>query len=328
MKISKRPNALLVGSMRHHAAQGIPIYLVVIALAVFTGLFSEHFFTVGNIQNLAERMSPLALLALGQTIAILVGGIDLSVGAVVSLITVVLSFTGRDATLSILPALLLCLLIGLVVGVLNGMGAVYLRLDPLIASLAMSAIVQGVALIFRQSPGGSVYTPFALFLGSRIAGIPVNFLLTLLIYVLVWILLSFTRFGRSVYAVGGNQEHARQSGIDVARVKILASALVGLLASLAGILLAARIYSGDPVIGNPMTLDSVAGAIVGGTPFPGGSGGPVGTLAGAMLLTLIGNLLNMLNVAAYYQYIIKGLILAGALVFYYSRKRRETAHAG
>jgi ribose transport system permease protein len=146
------------------------------------------------------------------------------------------------------------------------------------------------------------------------------------IFTLVWVLLSYTRAGRAMYATGGNLESARQSGVPVNRVRLLTYTLAGLLAAIAGILLGARIYGGNPVVGNSMTLDSIAAAIIGGTPFPGGAGGPVGTLGGAALLALIGNVLNMLEVSPYYQYIIKGLILAGALFFFYVR-RRETAHA-
>ena len=316
----------MIGSVRRHAAQGLPIYLLLLALMVVTGVISEDFRQIGNLQNLGDRMAPLAVLALAQTLAILVGGIDLSVGAMVSVATVILSFTGKDPTLGLWPAIALVLVIGLVLGAANGLGIVALHLDPLIMTLASSAVLQGVALFLRPQPGGLIDLPFARALGERPLGIPVGFILTLVIFAAVWVFLSYTRAGRAMYAVGGNLEAARQSGIGVNRTRILAYTLTGLLAAIAGILLAARIYGGNPVVGNSMTLDSIAAAIVGGTPFPGGSGGPVGTFGGAALLGIIGNVLNMVEASPYYQYIVKGLILAGALVFFYYR-RRETSHA-
>ena len=316
----------MIGSMRRHAAQGLPIYVLLIALIVLTGALSEDFRDPGNLQNLADRMAPLAVLALAQTVVILVGGIDLSVGAMVSLVTVILSFTGRDATIGIMTAVPLVLVFGAAFGAINGLGVVALRLDPLIMTLASSAVLQGLALFLRQSPGGLIDPSFADALGQRPLGVSGGFILAILLFALVWMLLSYTRVGRAMYAVGGNLESARGSGIGVDRTRLLAYVLAGLLAAAAGVLLAARIHAGDPVVGNSMTLDSVAAAIVGGTPFPGGSGGPVGTFGGAGLLAIIGNVLNMLNVSAYYQYIIKGLILASALVFFFYR-RRETSHA-
>lgn len=316
----------MIGSMRRHAAQGLPIYVLLIALIVLTGALSEDFRDPGNLQNLADRMAPLAVLALAQTVVILVGGIDLSVGAMVSLVTVILSFTGRDATIGIMAAVPLVLVLGAAFGAINGLGVVALRLDPLIMTLASSAVLQGLALFLRQSPGGLIDPSFADALGQRPLGVPGGFILAILLFALVWMLLSYTRVGRAMYAVGGNLESARESGIGVDRTRLVAYVLAGVLAAAAGVLLAARIHAGDPVVGNSMTLDSVAAAIVGGTPFPGGSGGPVGTFGGAGLLAIIGNVLNMLNVSAYYQYIIKGLILASALVFFFYR-RRETSHA-
>lgn len=316
----------MIGSMRRHAAQGLPIYVLLLALMALTGVLSADFRDPANLQNLADRMAPLAVLSLAQTIVILVGGIDLSVGAMVSVATVILSFTGRDATIGILPGVVVVLALGAAVGAINGLGVVALRLDPLIMTLASSAVLQGLALFLRQSPGGLIDPGFAQALGQRPIGVPAGFILSVLLFALVWVLLSYTRVGRAMYAVGGNLEYARETGIGVDRTRLLAYVVAGLLAAVAGILLAARIYAGDPVVGNSMTLDSVAAAIVGGTPFPGGSGGPVGTFGGAALLAIIGNVLNMLNVSAYYQYIIKGLILASALVFFFYR-RRETSHA-
>lgn len=311
----------MIGSMRRHAAQGLPIYAILLGLMAITAVLEVDFRQIGNLQNLADRMAPLAVLSLAQTLVILIGGIDLSVGAVVSVSTVILSFSGRDPTIDLVPALLLVLLLGTATGFANGLGVVALRLDPLIMTLSSSAILQGVALWVRPQPGGIIDLAFAGAMGDRALGVSVSFLLTIVIFALVWVLMSYTRFGRAMYAIGGNLESSRQSGVPVNRVRVLTYTLAGFLAAVAGILLAARIYGGDALVGNSMTLDSIAATIIGGTPFPGGSGGAVGTFGGAGLLAIIGNVLNMLAVSPYYQYIIKGLILAGALFFFYIRRR-------
>ncbi len=310
----------MVGSLRHHARRGIPVYLLVLFLMVVTSILSPTFLTLGNLGNVAGRVAPLAVTALGQTVCILSGGTDLSLGANLSLATVILSYTGgQGRQISLSVGIVLCLAMGLLAGLVNGLGTTYLRLPPLIMTLSTSAILQGAALHFRETPGGYVDTEFCRLMGHRIGFLPVSFLLTLVLYGLVWWLLSFTRLGRGIYAVGGHPENAHKCGIDGVKMRIGAHTLGGLLASVAGIMLAARVYSGDPVIGLPMGMDSVAATLVGGTAITGGIGGPVGSLAGAVLLSMMSNLLNLLDVYIYYQYVLRGLILCGALVLYQLR---------
>ena len=158
-------------------------------------------------------------------------------------------------------------------------------------------------------------------LGRRLGFLPVSFLLCLILYAPIWWVLSFTKLGRAIYALGGHAENARKCGINVVKTRIGAYMLGGVLASIAGMMLAARVYSGDPVIGLPMGMDSVAATLVGGTAISGGIGGPVGSLAGAILLSMMSNLLNLLDVYVYYQYILRGLILCGALVLYQIRRQ-------
>ncbi|MEX0975190.1 MAG: ABC transporter permease [Bacillota bacterium] len=316
----------MIGSQRYHIKQGIPIYLLVLALMAITGMLSSTFLTLGNLGNVADRIAPLAVTALAQTVCILSGGTDLSLGAIVSLATVILSFTGgAGAALSLPMGIMLCLVMGLLAGLSNGLGITYLKLPPLIMTLSTSAILQGVALYLRETPGGSVNGAFCDLIGWRLGFLPVSFLLCLLLYGLIWWVLSFTRIGRSIYAVGGHPENARKCGISIVGVRIRAHMLGGALASIGGMMLAARVYSGDPVIGLPMGMDSVAATLVGGTAIVGGIGGPVGTLAGAILLSMMSNLLNLLNVYVYYQYILRGLILCGALVLYQLRRKEGGA---
>ena len=219
--------------------------------------------------------APLAVTALGQTVCVLSGGPDLSLGANLSLATVILSYTGGpNRQISLALGLLLCLAIGLLAGFVNGIGTTYLRLPSLIMTLSTSAILQGVALRFRETPGGIVDVAFCDLLGRRLGFLPVSFLLCLILYGLIWWVLSFTKLGRAIYALGGHAENARKCGINVVKTRIGAYMLGGVLASIAGMMLAARVYSGDPVIGLPMGMDSVAATLVGGTAISGSIGGP------------------------------------------------------
>ncbi len=311
----------MIGSLRYHAKRGIPVYLLVLFLMIVTGILSPTFLTLGNLGNVAGRIAPLAVTALGQTVCILTGGTDLSLGANLSLATVILSYTGgQNRQMTLTQGILLCLAMGLVAGLVNGLGTTYLRLPPLIMTLSTAAILQGMALHFRETPGGYVDRAFCGLMGRKLGLLPVSFLLCLVLYILIWWVLSFTKFGRGIYAVGGHPENARKCGIDTVKMRIGAHTLGGVLASVAGMMLAARVYSGDPVIGLPMGMDSVAATLVGGTAITGGIGGPVGSLAGAILLSMMSNLLNLLDVYVYYQYILRGLILCGALVLYQLRK--------
>jgi len=178
----------------------------------------------------------------------------------------------------------------------------------------------------RREPTKSVSYPLCKAMGKRIGFLPVSFIVTLLLYFGIWWFLSHTKMGRSFYAFGGHPDNARKCGINPFKTRIYAQVITGVLGSIAGIMLAARVYSGDAVIGIPMGMDSVAATVVGGTAITGGIGGPVGTLAGAVLLSMMSNLLNLLNVHVYYQYVLRGLILCGALVFYQLRKRGGSAH--
>lgn len=315
----------MIGSQKFHIQLGLPIYAVVLVLVTVTSILSPAFLTLRNLCNVADRIAPLAVTALAQTVCIISGGIDLSLGATVSLATVILSFTGSNQPLSLAVGLLLCLLMGVTVGACNGLGIAYFRLPPLIMSLATSAVLQGISLYFRAVPGGEVNRSLCQAMGERIWFIPVSFLVTVTLYVTVWLMLSRTKLGRSCYAVGGHPENARKCGINPGLTRVRAQIITSLIGSMAGIMLAARVYTGDAVIGMPLGMDSVAAAIVGGTAITGGIGGPVGTFAGAMLMSMMSNLLNLLNVFVYYQYILRGLILCGALVFYQLRTAKRVS---
>ena len=311
----------LRGSTAANLRRAIPAYVLLVLLIVITALASPTFTTERNFINIVRQTAPLALVSLGQMFALILAGIDLSIGSVVGLTTVILSFSGAHGTLPFGAAIVIALGAGITVGLINGAGVVFLRIHPLLMTLGTMAVVKGVALYIRSAPGGSIYFPFARFLNQHAGPIAYVGVLVVLAYVAVWIFLSFTRLGRSLYATGNDVESARRSGLRTMRITISGYVLASLFGTLAGIVLAARIYSGDALIGDAYTLDSVAAGIIGGASLFGGVGSAVGAFAGAILLAIINNILNLLNVYSYYQYIAKGLILFGALVAASVRER-------
>ena len=309
------------GSTAANLRRAIPAYVLLLLLIVITALASPVFTSERNFVNIVRQSAPLALVSLGQMFALILAGIDLSIGSVVSLTTVILSFTGAQGTLPFAIGIAIALAAGVGVGLINGMGVVFLRIHPLLMTLGTMAVVKGVALFIRGSPGGSVYAPFARFLNQHVGPVVYVGILVVAVYLAVWVMLSFTRVGRALYATGNDPESARRSGIRTTQITILGYVLASLFGTLAGIVLAARIYSGDALIGDTYSLDSVAAGIIGGASLFGGVGSVIGTFAGAILLAIINNILNLLNVYSYYQYIAKALILFGALIVASLRER-------
>jgi ribose/xylose/arabinose/galactoside ABC-type transport system permease subunit len=221
---------------------------------------------------------------------------------------------------------LIALAAGAAIGALNGAGVTLLGVPPLLMTFGSSAIFKGFGLLLRNAPGGTVDSLLPGFLNIELGPVSVSAILVLLLYMASWILLSFHTGGRKLYAVGDHAENARRAGIRVRRVTFVAYLFAGLLASVAGMLLTARIYSGDALIGGSYVLDAITASVIGGTSLLGGVGSVVGTLAGALILILSNNMLNLFHVSAYFQYVTKGLILFGALVIsFVGETRRQHA---
>jgi len=296
----------------------------VIALLLIAGTTqSSYFLTTENLTNILNQAIPLALVALGQTVVLLAGGIDLSVGAVVSISTVLgatmVGFSAGSAVLYFVTMLTIAVLFGL----FNGLVVTKLRLHPMIGTICTGLIGSGIALLIMSSPGGYIPYTSVKWLAANFGAFRLPMLYFILISLGLYFYLRHTRSGRYIYAVGGNPKSAEAAGINVDRITTLAYILGSLLAALGGIFLVCRVYSGDPTIGNPFTLDSVIVVLIGGTSFLGGVGGIGGTIAGALLLTLVGNLLNLLHIQPFYHYILRGLLFVGAVMAYNIQWRRK-----
>ncbi len=296
------------------------VYLVLVGLVVTTSLLSDVFLRSRNIQNLMRQVVPLGFVSVGQTFAILTAGIDLSIGSVVSMASCLTTglILGREPL--VIPVVALVIGLALLIGFVNGLVITKTGVHPLIVTLGMMSVVQGGILLYTKAPYGSVPSTFDFVAWGWETGwqrfIPFPIILFSAVAVVAIIVLRRTTFGRYVYATGGNEEVARLSGIKTNRVKIFTYMICSFTAALTGIFLASRMGMGDPIVGQRYMLDSILPVLIGGTALTGGRGGVVPTIAGIFIFAVLSNALNLLDVSAYWQWIVKGLIIILAVAFY------------
>lgn len=286
----------------------------ILMLSFAASIVSPHFFTSTNIKNIASQLAIGAILAIGEATVILAGGIDLSVGSVLALSGAITAILMKWHNLSIVLSVLAGLGIGLTAGVLNGLVVVKVRIPSFIVTLAMAATTRGLTLVVTGGKPISGFAPSFRTLAGYAGPFPVLFLISAGLAVFWQLVVSYTRFGRHLYATGGNEIASRLVGLNVDKVKILVFAFSGICAALTGILLNARLNAAYPTAGEGYELDAIAAAVLGGVSFSGGVGSILGAYIGAIVMTILGNILNLLKVAAFYQYVAKGLILAVAAI--------------
>lgn len=297
------------------------LFGVVVLMTVIPALWSPAFRSPQNVTNVLSQVAPIGLVALGQTLPILTRGIDLAAGPLVSLTTVLAATMMGFDTVGVLRGLAVCLAAGLAVGLVNGLVITRLNVPPLIATLGSMSVISGVALIILPHPGGYVPRPFTQALLYRIGDVvPLSFVYFAVFAILMAFIMNYTRFGRWVYAVGGHEEHARVAGVPVRRVTVGIYLVSSLFATLGGLALAARMYSGDPVAGHPFTLTSVAAVLIGGTTFEGGRGGIPGTVMGVLIMGLLTVSLNIFGVSPFVQDVLSGVIVVLAVIYSSIRK--------
>jgi inositol transport system permease protein len=314
---------------RERASDWLRKYLILVILVVVVAILTlatgGKFLQPQNLINVVRQMTPIAMLAIGLTIVIISTGIDLSVGSIIGLAAVVSTSLAQrpEATNLMYPGLnvpvvvpiLAGLAVGAACGLVNGLLIAGFKIPPFIATLGMMTAARGLALIYSNGRPISALTPEFNVLGQgEPLGIPVPIILLAGVAILAHVLLNYTRFGRHVYALGGNEQAARVSGINLSRVKIGIYAFSGLLAGLAGMVLAGRIGSGNPTLGTGYELDAIASAVIGGTSFTGGIGTVWGTIVGALLIGSLNTGLDLLNVSNFWQQVAKGVIIVVAIV--------------
>ncbi len=303
----------------------VVVILVVIAVFAFA---NENFFTAGNLLDILRSIAVSALLALAVTFSLVVNGFDVSVGSVTSLSTIVAAALMIDLRMETPIAILVPILCGVAVGLINGFLIVKLGLPDLLATLAMLFLVSGVQRTITAgksvspSPDSGIITPSFSFIGrGTVFGVPFPVILLVVVGVLAYLFLNKTTTGRSMYLVGGNEEAARHMGLPVGRLRVLAYVISGSLAALGGIVLTARIGSGQIEAGAPLLMDAVAAAYVGYALFGQKKPSVVGTLVGAVLIGILLNGLTMLKFPYYAQDIVKGGVFIMALAFAFVRRK-------
>lgn len=286
------------------------LLVVLLVLGTIFSLLTDTFLTIPNILNVLLQISIIAILGFGVTIIIISAGIDLSLGSVMALVGMGTAAILTSSTPSIFLAILGGLLIGGIVGFINGITVAYIHLPAFIATLAMMSIARGVALVVTNAiPIYNLPESF-LFLGSGFLwGVPTPIYIMISLYFILDFILRKTKFGRYTYAIGGNEEATRLSGINIKRYKLLVYVVGGICTGVAGILFTARLGSGQPTAGVGYELDAITAAILGGTNLFGGSGNLIGTLIGAFVMGVINNGQALLNISSYVQNIVRGIIV-------------------
>lgn len=300
---------------------GIIIALVILCvfLSVFPGT-SSSFPTVKNVFNVLRQISSNLLLACGMTMVIILGGIDLSVGSVIALSGVLAAGCVSRYGLAIPVAMLIGIIIGVVFGAFNGTVVAKTTIPPFIVTLATMNIARGLAGVYTGGSPVRVVSKEWQFLGAGyVGGVPVPVIIMIIVFIISVLIMNRTKMGRYIYAVGGNMLAAKFSGINVAKVKFFVYTYSGLMAGLAGVILASRMYSGQPTAGEGAEMDAIAAVVVGGTSMSGGSGKLGGTLIGALIIGILSNGLNLMNVNSFWQTVVKGVVILLAVFIDYIR---------
>ncbi|WP_073910496.1 ABC transporter permease [Mycolicibacterium sp.] len=311
----------LVQSIRSNWVVVTLAAVFIVALAVML----PSFFQSSNLLNVGRQSAIVGVVAIGMTFVILTGGIDLSVGSILALSGVTMAMLVNDGWM-IGSAILVALAAGLVVGAVNGIGVAVLKIQPFIMTLATMVAVAGLSL--RVTKGGpqqfnnSDFT-FQLLGSGGVFGIPGPFVIFAAVAAIGILVLRNLTFGRFLYAIGGSIEAARLSGVRTTRVLVIAYAISGLTAALAGVMTASRIGTGDPTAGNLANLDAITAVVIGGTSLMGGVGGAVGTVFGALLLAVLSNVMNLVGISPFDQQIVKGAVIVVAVLLAVNAARRR-----
>ena len=298
----------------------VNLLIIVIVLMVILSFATKNFFTANNLRNLVRQTSVNGIIALGMTFVIISGGIDLSVGSVVGVSSIVISKL-LVSEMGILPALLIALVVSTALGMLNGWIIHYGKVPPFIATLGMMQAARGIVMLLSNARMiAGLPKAFTGFAQKVIIGFPSLFFVWLLVILVTYILTTKTIFGRNIFAYGSNIEAARLSGINTAKVTLSVYAISGLLSGIAGILSTSRLGNGIPTGGQGYEMDAIASAVVGGASLSGGSGTILGTVLGALLISLIQNGGNLLGINAFILQIIVGVLIVASVWIDQKRK--------
>lgn len=310
---------------RDYFKQNWGILTGLLLLCIIFTIFGNHFLTQKNMMNLLRTCATNAFLAIGVQMAIILAGIDLTGGALAALSGVMTVASLQWWGVPPWAAVSLGILIGLLIGIGNGCIISYTGIHPFVVTLAMQSMCRGAAYLIANGSPVTAYgqEAFAKIGQGSIGPIPLPVIYMLIFLIADYFLLNKTKVGRHIYAVGGNETAARFSGINVRKIKILVWASSGALAGFCGVVLAARLASGQPATGEGYETDAIAAAVLGGTSFFGGTGTVGGLLIGVLIIGLISNGLNLMHVNSYWQYVLKGIIIIAAVYMDMIKQRRQ-----
>lgn len=297
----------------------IVFFLIIVGLSIL----SPYFMTTNNILNIIRQTSIYGIIAVGMTFVILTGGIDLSVGSILALSGAVAAGLMKNHAVAPLVAALIAILVGAGIGLINGLLVTIGKIAPFVVTLGMVTIARGLTLIYTKGyPISGFDDGFRQLGGGYVLGIPIPVIVFILMVALAWFILNHTRLGRYTYAIGGNEETVKLSGINVKFYKSMVYVIVGIMSSLSALILTARLNSAEAVAGQGYELDVIAAVVIGGTSLSGGRGSIIGTLIGALLIGTINNGMNLLGISPYFQQVVKGALIIGAVIL--DRMRDET----
>ena len=318
-------NTIMSGGAMKAIKRNLGILVALVALCVVLSFATSAFLTSKNIMNVLQQISTNGMIAFGMTYVILLGGIDLSVGSVVALSGVMSMALMARSGWVLVPALLAGVLIGTAIGLIDGFFITKVNMPAFIVTLAMMNIARGFALITTSGKPIYVQDDRLLIIGNGklLENVPLQAVYMLIIFALLFVVLNYTKYGRHLYATGGNIEAARFSGINVNRVQLTAYIISGTVSGFAGVLTAARLYSALPSMGEGAEMNAIAAVVLGGTMMTGGSGTLGGTLIGALIIGVMNNGLNLMGVSSYWQDVAKGVIIILAIYMDIIRNKKK-----
>jgi inositol transport system permease protein len=317
-------NSSLVKEKFRHFLHRFGMLLVLISLIILMSILAPSFLDADNLINIVRQMSVVGIVALGATIVIITTGIDLSPGSVIALVSVFVATFAHPGEYPLIVPILVGVGVGLLTGVINGVIIAKGRIAPFIVTLGMMTGARGAALLFTSGkPIGNLSDSFNFIGQGDVLGIPVPIILFALMGLISHVLLNKTKFGKYVYAIGGNEQAAHIAGVNVDKYKILIYGYAGLLTAVASIILTSRISSGQPTAGLMYELDAITAAVIGGTSLSGGIGTIGGTIIGALIIGVMNNGLDLLNVSSYWQQILKGAIIVAAVLLDSKKNKRK-----
>ena len=306
-----------------HILRSYGILIAFVLIVIIMTILSPVFLTVTNVLNIIRQSSVYGIMAIGMTFVILTGGIDLSVGSLLAIAGAIAAGSIKSG-MGLGLTIVLALAIGLGCGFLNGVFVTLGRITPFVVTLGMMSIARGLTLIYTKGYPISGLNPAFRFIGAGdIFDLPFPIILFILTTVVAWLILTQTRLGRYTYAIGGNEETVKLSGINSDVYKTIVYMISGLASAISALILTSRLNSAEPVAGQGYELDVIAAVVIGGTSLMGGRGSVWGTLIGALLIGVINNGMNLLGISPYFQLVVKGVIIIGAVLL--DRLRQETA---